>query len=1185
MDVNVNQEKCSSININLLPYSWDEPKSYADNEIFASDQYTILAWCMTRQSETALVRITGVVPFAPLELPSFVDGKPFFWRQSNINTLFTFMSNNKLPIKVDDEDEPLHKFGKCHKLYYHRKNETQFLRLFFNSYFDMRKVENFFLDEKFSLPGIGKECRFTLWETGVSMIRKMLTARKMQPTQWFTIPNKQVSHENRISKCKYEYIIPFKRISPIDIEKTSKWFVYPTILSWDIETYSTNHSAMPKKYNIKHKAYIISCVIGKYKCSAEDRKIIVIVLSDVNFDDPRLQGPNKTVIRVDCETELIAEFCKQIEYYNPHIIIGYNICGYDYPYLDARLGIRKRKWPKIGMLRDFECHMSNLSWHSSAYGYQNINILKMHGRITVDLIAVIKREYKFENYKLETTAQHILSRGKDDVSPKEMFIAYENVNKTGHLDPSDSARIAAVAEMTKIVAYCIKDSDLVSDLFDKLSLFSNMVETSNVFGTPMELIYTRGQQVKCVNQLYDIASQGKIVMDFRAPELTSFAGGFVGTPVPGWHPFTGTLDFNSMYPNIIRAYNLCYTTYIPMCPEDMKHMCFALHCTKDKEDSKSKRKGKNQAATYYFLKPEFKKGLLPVLLTKLINQRNMVKKLMNVEKDPQTKDVYDKRQNALKISANSLFGFLGITGDSGKLPLIEIARVVTQMGQKLITDCNRIMEKEFGCTVLYNDTDSIFFTKAGLKNYEELYQLGKTMEAQITAKQSNACLKVVLEKFGAYFSGGKKKNYVFCTAHEDSKELNRVTTFDFESNNLNSIDFLIPFLSKTKHVEIISVDDKDQDLPYVINNTSTNTNQKVSIKCEDFLNLRVLPPSLENILIEGVKLPDIFDQNPTRIKRTEIRNVIYKGIDLKIIKDVYLKTSSTGILTIKRDKCGFHKTIYKGMLDIILESGKAIECYDTVFDYLIKMFSGTIASRQFAISSGVGSNYKSANAFMNVFAEECKLRGETISPGDRVQYVIVLSGKCALRGKRMRLLEPYLRDEQREKIDHRYYLDKIMMKSLDALYNCVYGKEHFELARAKEQRKYKKLLTHIFDNCSGSQIMIEEMIKSGTNGVDIIKVLCDKMTPARVRNFCVKAKKEILGESVINLSNTNYFPIRNMIKLFLQKSAVMEEINNRNNKNRLCVEEPQNIDIEIESEESEDENVMDIEEDYGNPCE
>jgi len=84
----------------------------------------------------------------------------------------------------------------------------------------------------------------------------------------------------------------------------------------------------------------------------------------------------------------------------------------------------------------------------------------------------------------------------------------------------------------------------------------------------------------------------------------------------------------------------------------------------------------------YFVKPHKRKGLLPEILEDLISARAKAKADLKKETDPFRKAVLDGRQLALKISANSVYGFTGAT--VGKLPCLQISGSVTAFGRQMI---------------------------------------------------------------------------------------------------------------------------------------------------------------------------------------------------------------------------------------------------------------------------------------------------------------------------------------------------------------------------------------------------------------------------------------------------------------------------------------------------------------------
>lgn len=94
-----------------------------------------------------------------------------------------------------------------------------------------------------------------------------------------------------------------------------------------------------------------------------------------------------------------------------------------------------------------------------------------------------------------------------------------------------------------------------------------------------------------------------------------------------------------------------------------------------------------------FVTPKLRKGLLPRVLEDLLAARKKAKIDLKNEKDPFRKMVYNGRQLALKISANSVYGFTGAT--VGKLPCVAISGSVTAFGRQMIDEAKTSVEGKF----------------------------------------------------------------------------------------------------------------------------------------------------------------------------------------------------------------------------------------------------------------------------------------------------------------------------------------------------------------------------------------------------------------------------------------------------------------------------------------------------------
>ena len=91
-------------------------------------------------------------------------------------------------------------------------------------------------------------------------------------------------------------------------------------------------------------------------------------------------------------------------------------------------------------------------WASGAYGKTTIFILICLVELVLIFLPYIRRDYKFDKYTLDFVSNKLLGSSKHDVTPIEMFKAYESKN---------------IDDMTRVTKYCIQDSDLVIDLYQK----------------------------------------------------------------------------------------------------------------------------------------------------------------------------------------------------------------------------------------------------------------------------------------------------------------------------------------------------------------------------------------------------------------------------------------------------------------------------------------------------------------------------------------------------------------------------------------------------------------------------------------------------------------------------------------------------------------------------------------------
>ena len=423
---------------------------------------------------------------------------------------------------------------------------------------------------------------------------------------------------------------------------------------------------------------------------------------------------NTQIYEHDSEEKMLMAWKNFLEKVDPDVIIGYNICNFDFPYLlDRAKHLKCTKFPYWTRLKGIISQAKETNFSSKQMGNRDTKATNTNGRIQLDLLQLVQRDHQLRSYTLNSVCAQFLGEQKEDV---HHTMITELFNGT-----PDSRRRLAV--------YCLKDAYLPQRLMDKLMCLVNYTEMARVTGVPFNYLLARGQQVKFISQLFRKALQQQLVIPDLPNQASDeqYEGATVIEPTRGYYDVpVATLDFASLYPSIIQAHNLCYTTLLN------KTAIEKLNLKKD-EDYIVTPNGDA------FCKATVRKGLLSQILEELLGARKRAKKELAVEKDPFKKAVLNGRQLALKVSANSVYGITGAT--VGKLPCLEIASSTTSYGRQMIEKTKEEVEKKYtiangyshDAQVIYGDTDSVM-VKFGEKDLAKVMELGTKAADYVSAK-------------------------------------------------------------------------------------------------------------------------------------------------------------------------------------------------------------------------------------------------------------------------------------------------------------------------------------------------------------------------------------------------------------------------------------------------------------------
>ncbi|KAF2360847.1 DNA-directed DNA polymerase family B exonuclease domain [Trinorchestia longiramus] len=475
------------------------------------------------------------------------------------------------------------------------------------------------------------------------------------------------------------------------------------ILSFDIEC--ANRKGIFPEYHMDPVIQIGNCV--KREGDSEPFIKTIFTLGDC----APIVGAQ--VLSFKDEKTMLEAWSSFVRLVDPDIITGYNINNFDFPYLiDRAKHLKSSKFSLLGRVSSIRSVVKTTLLQSKQMGKRENKSVNIEGRTQFDLILVLLREYKLRSYTLNAVSYHFLQEQKEDVH-HSIITDLQNGN--------DQTR-------RRLAVYCLKDAYLPLRLLDKLMCIINYMEMARVTGVPLSYLLTRGQQIKVMSQLLRKAAEQNLVIPVHhGTGDDEFEGATVIEPRKGYYDIPiATLDFSSLYPSIMIAHNLCYTTLIssPKHAETLRLTC---------EDYIKTPSGN------YFVKSHKRKGLLPEILEHLLSARKKAKADLKNETDPLRKKVLDGRQLALKISANSVYGFTG--AQVGKLPCLEISQSVTSFGRTMIAFTKDEVEKQFitengyanNAEVVYGDTDSVM-VKFGVATVAEAMELGKKAADFVTAK-------------------------------------------------------------------------------------------------------------------------------------------------------------------------------------------------------------------------------------------------------------------------------------------------------------------------------------------------------------------------------------------------------------------------------------------------------------------
>lgn len=532
-----NHSKQSIQKNQMFAYSW----SIDDEE---KERTIIRIYGLNKKNENVCLVVNDFTPYIYVELPDFInwdEGKAIL-----VASKFDTFMKGKEAIK-----KSLVFKRKLYGVSFDKNGERTvfpFLFMTFNHSDDIRQL-GFKLRQHIYISGLGN-LLFKIHESNANPVLQMTSLRNIPTAGWIEFTGIKVTNEyEKITFCTHEFNVKWKTLTEVKDDSIAR----PLLMGYDLEAYSSVTSSMPKAFREEDKIFQISCVFARQGGNSHENYLITLGKVDQRV------GKDVKLIMCDTEAELLISFTLLIQEKQPNICIGYNIFTFDIPYMIDRAKMRFviEEFDMQGFLKGSHAKEKTIKWSSSAYKNQSFQFLDAEGRIFVDLLPLVRRDYRMNDYKLKTISAYFLKdMTKDPLDHKGIFRCYRLGMK------EDEEGIEALSLCGK---YCVKDSTLVVKLFEVLTTWIALCQMSKVTGVPIFALYTQGQQIKVFSQVYRKATHENFVVQkdaYIAKETDHYVGATVFDPTAGVYDNVVPFDFSSLYPSVIIAYNLCWSTLV-----------------------------------------------------------------------------------------------------------------------------------------------------------------------------------------------------------------------------------------------------------------------------------------------------------------------------------------------------------------------------------------------------------------------------------------------------------------------------------------------------------------------------------------------------------------------------------------------------------------------------------------------
>ncbi|ROW07154.1 hypothetical protein VPNG_07381 [Cytospora leucostoma] len=453
---------------------------------------------------------------------------------------------------------------------------------------------------------------------------------------------------------------------------------------------------------------------------------IVLVTEDDAFAQRVRAQTNVEVIEESTELDAMVRMVEIVRNHDPDVLTGYEVHGSSWGYL-----IERARFKYDYNLCDEFSRMKTQSHgrfgkEADRWGFNTTSTIRVTGRHMINIWRAMRGELNLLQYTMENVVWHLLHRRIPHYSWRTLSDWYTNGR---HRD------------LAKVLRYYTTRTKMDIQILEENELIPRTSEQARLLGVDFFSVFSRGSQYKVESIMFRIAKPENFVL--VSPSRKQVGGQnaleclpLVMEPQSAFYnsPLL-VLDFQSLYPSVMIAYNYCYSTFLGRIVNwrGTNKMGFTDYKRQERLLELLQNYINIAPNGMMYAKVEIRKSLLAKMLTEILETRVMVKSGMKQDRDDKTlQQLLNNRQLALKLLANVTYGYTSASF-SGRMPCSEIADSIVQTGRETLERAIAYIHsvERWGAEVVYGDTDSLFIYLKG-RTRDQAFDIGQEISKAIT---------------------------------------------------------------------------------------------------------------------------------------------------------------------------------------------------------------------------------------------------------------------------------------------------------------------------------------------------------------------------------------------------------------------------------------------------------------------